>query len=145
MSADPWDDFDLDDDLEAQPSHFKPIKPEQVETTPDRYQWETEYKRPEVATNIMVVMFLQAILESCRASIAGPPQAYLEWTFIPQVLEINSDVADCIYENDGSLHEKRSKRTAAANLKWEDVNPLEYVSIGVSVPSTISLDILSSN
>ena len=129
---DPWDDFEMDDDeLEAPPSHVEPPKPGPIVPTTG-HDCDAHCKRPEVATNIMVVMFLQAILESSRAALSGPACAYLEWTFIPQELEINSGPANCKDQNDGSLHEKRSKRTAALNLKWEDVNPLEYVSIGVS-------------
>jgi hypothetical protein len=127
---DPWDDFDLEDDLEAPPSHLEPPKPGPAPTRSGHAN--THVKRPEVATNVMVVMFLQAVLETCRAAISGPARAYLEWTFISQDLEINSRAANCKDQNDGSLHEKRSKRTAAFNLTWEDVNPLEYVSIGVS-------------
>ena len=129
--ADPWDDFDLEDDLEAPPSYFEPRKPGPVAPKASN-DCGAHCKRPEVATNIMVVMFLQAILESSRAAISGPARAYLEWTFIPQPLQINSGPANCEDENYGSLHEKRSQRTAAFHLKWEDVNPLEYVSIGVS-------------
>ena len=127
---DPWDDFDLEDNLEAPPSHLEPSKPGPV--APTLSHGDTPGKRPQVATNVMVVMFLQAVLETSRAAISGPARAYLEWTFISQELEINSRPANCKDQNDGSLHEKRSKRTAALNLTWEDVNPLEYVSIGVS-------------
>jgi hypothetical protein len=130
--ADEWDDFDVMEDLEAPPSHFEPPKPAQAEPK-SAHESDVKDKRPEVATNIMVVMFLQAVLESSRAAIKEPAKAYLEWTFIPQPLEINSGPANCEYENDGSLHDKKAKRTAGEHVKWEDVNPLEYVSIGVSL------------
>ena len=128
--SDPWDDFDLEDNLEAPPSHLEPPKPGPA--APTSGHTDSPGKRPQVPTNVMVVMFLQAILETSRAAISGPANAYLEWTFISQDLEINSRLAKCKDQNDGSLHEKRSKRTAAFNLTWENVNPLEYVSIGVS-------------
>jgi hypothetical protein len=127
---DPWDDFDLDDDLEAAPSHFEPPKLVPVAPKP-AHDGHAPSKRLEVATNIMVVMFFQAVLETSRAAIIGPAKAYLEWTFIPQALKISSVHANCEDENYGSLHEKREKLTAGDRLKWEDVNPLEYVSIGV--------------
>jgi hypothetical protein len=127
---DPWDDFDLDDDLEAAPSYFEPPKPLAV-VPRSGHDGHAPSKRLEVATNIMVVMFLQAVLETSRAAILEPAKAYLEWTFIPQALKISSVHASCEDENYGSLHEKREKHTAGDRLKWEDVNPLEYVSIGV--------------
>lgn len=130
--ADPWDEFQFSDDLGASPTYYEPQKPGSVAGEPS-HRLDAPSKHMEVATDIMVVMFLQAILESSRAAISGPASAYLEWTFIPQTIEINSGPASCKDQNTGSLHEKRSKRTAAFNLKWEDVNPLEYVSIGVSV------------
>jgi hypothetical protein len=129
---DPWDELDMMDDFKAPPAFFDVANLGQTATDAGDHDCDAHCKRPEVATNIMVVMFLQAILESSRAAISGPTKAYLEWTFIPQELEINSGPASCRDENEGSLHEKRSQRTAAFNLKWEDVNPLEYVSIGVS-------------
>jgi hypothetical protein len=135
--ADPWDDLDLMDDLEEPPSLYEPPKPKAVESKP-AHDSDDQSKRTKVATNILVVMFLQAVLESSRAAISEPANAYLEWTFIPQTLQINSGPTNLEDENDGSLHEKRSKRTAAQNLKWEDVNPLEYVSIGVSQSSMTS-------
>lgn len=130
---DPWDDdFGLEDGLEAPPSYFE--APKAVQTAPKPgHDSDTRSKRPEVATNIMVVMYLQAILESSRARVSEPAKAYLEWTFIPQPLQINSEPASCKDENNGSLHEKREKLTAGDHKKWEDVNPLEYVSIGVSL------------
>ena len=132
---DPWDDdFGLEDGLEAPPSYFEP--PKAVQSAPKSgHDSDTRSKRPEVATNIMVVMYLQAILESSRARVSEPAKAYLEWTFIPQPLQITSEPASCKDENNGSLHEKREKLTAGDHKKWEDVNPLEYVSIGVSLPA----------
>jgi hypothetical protein len=129
--ADSWDDFDLDNDLEAAPSYFEPPKPKPV-APKSGHDGNVVSKQLEVATNIMVVMFLQAVLETSRAAILEPAKAYLEWTFIPQALKISSLHANCEDENYGSLHEKRGKQTAGDRLKWEDVNPLEYVSIGVN-------------
>lgn len=135
---DEWDDFDEMDDDESPHVQLEPLETAPVATVSDD-DGNIRPKRLEVATNIMVVLFLQATLESSRALISGPEKAYLEWTFIPQELKINSGPANCRDENDGALHEKKSKLTAAHDVKWEDVNPLEYISIGVSHTRMIKL------
>ena len=133
--SDEWDDdFGIEEEVEGSSDPNTPFPSEKPAVTASAAKRDIKSKVPKVATSFMVVMFLQAVLETSRAAIRGPENAYLEWTFLPQTLELNSSIANCKDENSGSLHRKQEARTAGAQLKWGDINPLEYISIGVRHP-----------
>lgn len=122
---------DTDETLYETPIRQKlPLSPEDFEPTPQHVAVRQE--KPEIVSNTMAVLFLQAVLESCRDSSSSPESepCYLEWHFIPRSLSVASLRASCRSINDGSLFRKHWQPNGD-DEEWVNADNLVYTSLEV--------------
>jgi hypothetical protein len=116
------------------PTRFPNIPTTVSEQTPQ--QKAQEIKKPEIVANVMIILFLQAVLESSRQNLKllrskdlGSHGCHLEWFLLPTTLHINTATIKCDAINDGSLFCK-SRRGSG----WTNMSDLVYCSVEVSKP-----------
>jgi hypothetical protein len=87
--------------------------------------------KPETVTNTMMILFLQATLESSRLSKDDADKdsktiCNLEWHCEPSAFKIAAPQVKCVSINDGSLLRKGFEQK-----RWTRISPLVYCSVEV--------------